>query len=221
MPLPQSAPMALARAARLDLKDKYWRNYTCASSWLSELQNLSNMAISYHIYMSQSEEESETCRQVSSLAQAMCLMLSGLDEDMLAEVPSISVHVTLPEQVKVANNATSRMLSLIQSVQPALWTEFATSFDKACYTLDFMRRATALIRFEPGQKKELDAVLHRMQGRFMDAHSMVRGAEVLRLGVETRALRVNLSTGSVESAEGAPSSTDCGQPTTRHAAESL
>ena len=201
MPLPQSAPMALARAARLDLKDKYWRNYTCTSSWLSELQNLSNMAISYHIYMSQSEEESETCRQVSSLAQAMCLMLS--------------------EQVKVANNATSRMLNLIQSVQPALWTEFATSFDKACYTLDFMRRATALIRFEPGQNKELDAVLHRMQGRFMDAHGMVRGAEVLRLGVETRALRVNLSTGSVESAEGAPSSTDCAQPTTDHAAESL
>ena len=169
MPLPQSAPMALARAARLDLKDKYWRNYTCTSSWLSELQNLSNMAISYHIYMSQSEEEAETCRQVSSLAQAMRLMLSGLDEDMLAEVPSMSVHVTLPEQVKVANNATSRVLNLVQSVQPALWTEFAASFDKACYTLDFMRRATALIRFEPWQKKELDAALHRMQGRLRDA----------------------------------------------------
>ena len=50
------------------------------------------------------------------------------------------------------------------------------NFGKASYTSDLMCRATALIRFEPGQKMELDAVLHRMQGLFMDAHSMVRGA---------------------------------------------
>ena len=181
MPLPASAPLVFARRMREDIEEKYFRDDYGLQDWLDELANLKDMAVQYHVWMAQTAAESEACEAIVNLADAITLVIGGLDEDEMSDAPSITVRTSLPQKIDPEpGNVSCRAFQAMRSMPPAEWNSAAFHFDRACRSLDFLRRITALTRFETAEKHSLDRTLGQAQGQLFDAHMIIRGCAVVR-----------------------------------------
>ncbi|CAE7549846.1 unnamed protein product [Symbiodinium sp. CCMP2592] len=154
MPLPASAPLVFARKMREDIEEKHFRDDCDLQDWLDELTNLRDMAVQYHVWMAQTDAESDACHAVVNLADGITLVLGGLDEDEMSDAPSVVVHSSLPQQIEPApSNISCRAFQAMRWMPPAEWDSAAFHFDRACQSLDFLRRKAALTRFETAEKR--------------------------------------------------------------------
>ena len=176
MPLPASAPLVFARKMREDIEEKHFRDDYDVQAWLDELANLRDMAVQYHVWMAQTHAESEACEAVVNLADGITLVLGGLDENEMSDAPSVPVHSSLPDRIDPERgNISCKAFQAMRWMPAAEWNSAAFHFDRACHSLDFLRRITALTRFETAEKHSLDRTLGQAQGQLFDAQMILRG----------------------------------------------